>query len=55
MRLTQLTFYPIISCSVEYLHFGGKKAEGRRQKAEGKERLKAKSFFITDYPNMILP
>ncbi|NEP78721.1 MAG: hypothetical protein F6K39_11380 [Okeania sp. SIO3B3] len=22
-------------------------------KAEGKERFKARSFFITDYPNMI--
>ncbi|NEP12622.1 MAG: hypothetical protein F6J92_37635 [Symploca sp. SIO1A3] len=26
----------IISSPVEDLHFGGKKAEGRRQKAEGK-------------------
>ncbi|NER08252.1 MAG: hypothetical protein F6K17_39770, partial [Okeania sp. SIO3C4] len=30
------------------LHFGGSKAEGRRQKAEGKKRLKGIKFFITD-------
>jgi|GEM_PF-614227 len=28
----------LISSPVEYLHFGGDKAEGRRQKAEGKEQ-----------------
>ena len=28
---------PAISSSVEYLHFGENKAEGRGQKAEGKE------------------
>ncbi|NER05972.1 MAG: hypothetical protein F6K17_26980, partial [Okeania sp. SIO3C4] len=38
----------------EYLHFGGSKAEGRRQKAEGKERFKGGRFFITNYPDMIL-
>ncbi|NER93240.1 MAG: hypothetical protein F6J86_05280 [Symploca sp. SIO1B1] len=27
----------VISSSVEYLHFGEKKAEGRRQRAEGKK------------------
>ncbi|NEQ66962.1 MAG: hypothetical protein F6K21_15940 [Symploca sp. SIO2D2] len=27
----------VISCPVDYLHFGGNEAEGRRQKAEGKE------------------
>ncbi|NEP04033.1 MAG: hypothetical protein F6K34_03915 [Okeania sp. SIO4D6] len=26
--------FQIISCPVEYLHFGGGKAEGRRQEAE---------------------
>ncbi|NES69403.1 MAG: hypothetical protein F6K24_31340, partial [Okeania sp. SIO2D1] len=31
---------------VEYLHFGGGKAEGRRQEAEGKKRLEGKKFFI---------
>ncbi|NEP80922.1 MAG: hypothetical protein F6K17_34565 [Okeania sp. SIO3C4] len=43
----------IISCPVEYLHSGEGKAEGRRQEAEGKKRLEGKSFFITDYPDMI--
>jgi len=37
-----LTFIPpqssLISSSVEYLHFGDNKAEGRRQRAEGKEQ-----------------
>ncbi|NEP81337.1 MAG: hypothetical protein F6K39_26125 [Okeania sp. SIO3B3] len=28
----------LISCSVKYLYFGEKKAEGRRQKAEGREQ-----------------
>ncbi|NER06358.1 MAG: hypothetical protein F6K17_29135 [Okeania sp. SIO3C4] len=36
------------------LEEGRQKAEGRRQKAEGKERFKGKRFFITDYPDMIL-
>ncbi|NER96198.1 MAG: hypothetical protein F6J86_20535 [Symploca sp. SIO1B1] len=27
----------LISCPVDYLHFGENKAEGRRQRAEGKE------------------
>ena len=44
----------VISCSVEYLHIGGRKAKGRRQKAEEKEKFREKRFFITDYPNMIL-
>ncbi|NEP83161.1 MAG: hypothetical protein F6K17_33215 [Okeania sp. SIO3C4] len=43
----------IISCSFEYLHFGGRKAAMLRElfaqhsvgKAEGKERFKARSFF----------
>ncbi|NEP84928.1 MAG: hypothetical protein F6K39_46605 [Okeania sp. SIO3B3] len=35
----------LISCPVEYLHFGEGKAEGRRQKAEGKKRLEGKRFF----------
>ncbi|NEP78145.1 MAG: hypothetical protein F6K39_08110 [Okeania sp. SIO3B3] len=33
---------------------GRQKAEGRRQKAEGKERFKGRRFFITNYPDMIL-
>ncbi|NET40972.1 hypothetical protein [Okeania sp. SIO2B3] len=37
---------PLISCPVEYLHFGGRKAGGRRQEAEGKKRrLREKVFF----------
>ncbi|NEP80512.1 MAG: hypothetical protein F6K39_21480 [Okeania sp. SIO3B3] len=35
----------LISCPVEYLHFGGGKAKGRRQEAEGKKRLEGKRFF----------
>ncbi|NEO53113.1 MAG: hypothetical protein F6K54_08480 [Okeania sp. SIO3B5] len=35
----------LISCPVEYLHFGEGKAEGRRQEAEGKKRLEGKRFF----------
>ncbi|NER06227.1 MAG: hypothetical protein F6K17_28420, partial [Okeania sp. SIO3C4] len=39
----------IISCSVEYLHFGGRKAAGAGGSyAEGKKRLKGIKFFITD-------
>ncbi|NER03567.1 MAG: hypothetical protein F6K17_13570, partial [Okeania sp. SIO3C4] len=49
---------PLISCSVEYLHLGGRKAtmlkaEGRRQKAEWNIGLKGESFLIADYPDMI--
>ncbi|NEP79604.1 MAG: hypothetical protein F6K39_16410 [Okeania sp. SIO3B3] len=36
----------IISCSVEYLHFGGRKAAMLRElKAEGKKRFKGIKFF----------
>ncbi|NEP84147.1 MAG: hypothetical protein F6K39_42155 [Okeania sp. SIO3B3] len=40
----------VISCSVEYLHSGGRKAEG----SYGKERFKGRRFLITNYPDMIL-
>jgi len=30
---------PLILCPVEYSHLGGDKAEGRRQRAEGKEEV----------------
>ncbi|NEP82980.1 MAG: hypothetical protein F6K39_35485 [Okeania sp. SIO3B3] len=33
----------IISCSVKYLHFGERKAEGRRKRA----KFEVKKFFIT--------
>ncbi|NES23077.1 MAG: hypothetical protein F6K41_30200 [Symploca sp. SIO3E6] len=34
----KINYHPLlISSSVEYLHFGGNKAEGRRQRAEGKK------------------
>ncbi|WP_293080628.1 hypothetical protein [Okeania sp. SIO3B5] len=38
----------VISCLVEYLHFGGRKAEGSgswRQKAEGRREEAEKVFF----------
>ncbi|MDY7007505.1 MAG: hypothetical protein SWX82_27125 [Cyanobacteriota bacterium] len=52
-----------ISCPVENLHFGGPKAGGRRQEAEGKKRrLREKVFgrgarkvvLSRYYPDMIL-
>ncbi|NEP79033.1 MAG: hypothetical protein F6K39_13185 [Okeania sp. SIO3B3] len=45
----------LISCPVEYLYFGERKAEGRRQRElKEKKGLKGGGFFITDYPDMIL-
>ncbi|NEP85071.1 MAG: hypothetical protein F6K17_39410 [Okeania sp. SIO3C4] len=48
-----MTFKPpsvgVISCSVEYLHFGGRKAA----MLKGKRDSRPEVFFITDYPNMI--
>ncbi|NEP78728.1 MAG: hypothetical protein F6K39_11420 [Okeania sp. SIO3B3] len=35
----------VISCPVEYLHFGGRKAGGRRQEAEGKKRRLREKVF----------
>ncbi|NEN91604.1 MAG: hypothetical protein F6K48_22945 [Okeania sp. SIO3H1] len=35
----------VISCPVEYLHFGRGKAGGRRQEAGGKKRSEGKRFF----------
>ncbi|WP_287522076.1 hypothetical protein [Okeania sp. SIO2C2] len=39
----------LISCPVEYLHFGGGKAEGRRQKAGGrrKEKVRREKVFLS--------
>jgi len=41
----------LISISVEYLHFGGNKAEGRRQKAGGRRQkaggIKGNRLFVT--------
>ncbi|NES89767.1 hypothetical protein [Okeania sp. SIO2B9] len=33
-----ISLIKVISCPVEYLHFGGGKAEGRRQKAGGRRQ-----------------
>jgi len=42
----------VISSSVEYLHFGGHKAGGRRQ--EGRKKVARRKGIISDYPNLIL-
>ncbi|NER05292.1 MAG: hypothetical protein F6K17_23200 [Okeania sp. SIO3C4] len=44
----------LISCSVEYLHFGGRKAAMlKAAMLKGKKDSRPEVFFITDYPNMI--
>ncbi|NER02138.1 MAG: hypothetical protein F6K17_05575 [Okeania sp. SIO3C4] len=47
--------YGIISCPVEYLHFGGGKAEGTYAGGRRKEKvIREKVFLSRYYPDMIL-
>ncbi|NEP82137.1 MAG: hypothetical protein F6K39_30740 [Okeania sp. SIO3B3] len=53
--LKKVRLFQFISCPVEYLHFGGGKAEGTYAGGRRKEKvIREKVFLSRYYPDMIL-